>query len=177
MLTFVTGNLSKAEQLRLHLHSEVTHKKIDLDEIQSLSLEEVVKHKVMEAYRHIQGPVLVEDTSLVFEALGQLPGPLIKWFLQELDNEGLCALLTGFQSRKATAEVLFGYYDGKVLKTFRGKMQGIISEVPKGERGFGWDPIFIPEGYSKTWGEMTMDEQITTSMRKQALHELGKYLN
>ncbi len=177
MLTFVTGNPSKAEQLALHLDIEVTHKKLDLDEIQSVSLEEIVKHKVMEAYKHIQGPVLVEDTSLVFEALGKLPGPLIKWFLQELDNEGLCHLLSGFQSRKAIAEVLFGYYDGNVFSTFKGTMKGTISETPRGERGFGWDPIFIPEGYEKTWGEMNMDEQIATSMRRQALQELAVFLS
>ena len=176
MLTFVTGNPSKAEQLGLHLHMEVMHKKLDLDEIQSVSLEEIVKHKVMEAYKHIQGPVLVEDTSLVFEALGRLPGPLIKWFLQELDNEGLCNLLSGFESRKAIAEVLFGYYDGIIFKTFKGEIKGSIAETPRGERGFGWDPIFIPEGQEKTWGEMTMDEQIATSMRRQALQKLARFL-
>lgn len=176
MLTFVTGNPSKAEQLGLHLHIEVTHKKLELDEIQSLSLEEIVKHKVMEAYKHVQGPVLVEDTSLIFYALGRLPGPLIKWFLQELDSEGLCNMLSGFQSRKAIAEVLFGYYDGSLFTTFKGEIEGTIAEYPRGERGFGWDPIFIPEGYSKTWGEMTLEHQIATSMRRQALKKLEEFL-
>lgn len=176
MLTFVTGNPSKAEQLGLHLHIEVAHKKLDLHEIQSVSLEEIVEHKVMEAYKHIQGPVLVEDTSLIFEALGRLPGPLIKWFLQELDNDGLCHLLDGFASRKAIAEVLFGYYDGTVFTTFKGEIQGSIAEKPRGVRGFGWDPIFIPAGHTKTWGEMSMDEQIATSMRRLALGKLAEFL-
>ena len=175
-LTFITGNAAKAEQLARHLEYPVAHKKLDLAEIQSLDLIEVVEHKAKEAYKHIQGSVLVEDTSLTFRALGHLPGPLIKWFLTELDNEGLCKLLNGYDDRVAWAEVCFGFFDGEELKFFEGKMKGSISKSPKGERGFGWDPIFIPEGHAKTWGEMTPEEQKDTSMRRIALKKLEPFL-
>jgi len=171
-ITFITGNPAKAEQLGQHLRLPVTHQKLDLPEIQSLDLNEVVAHKVMEAAKHVTGPVLVEDTSLIFHALGRLPGPLIKWFLTELDNDGLAKLLDGYDNRQATATVLFGYYDGFSLETFEGTMNGKVALAPRGERGFGWDPIFIPEGHNKTWGEMTVEEQKATSMRRLALEKL-----
>lgn len=73
-LTFVTGNIAKYQQLRRHLKYLLLHQKLDLGEIQSLDLEEIIEHKAKEAYKQIKQPVLVEDTSLVFQALGKLPG-------------------------------------------------------------------------------------------------------
>jgi non-canonical purine NTP pyrophosphatase (RdgB/HAM1 family) len=175
-LTFITGNAAKAEQLGRHLDHPVAHQKLDLPEIQSLDLHEIIEHKTKEAYKQTGGVVLVEDTSLTFKALGRLPGPLIKWFLTELDNVGLCKLLGGYEDRSATAAVCFGLYDGKELKMFEGEAPGSIAPVPKGERGFGWDPVFIPEGHEKTWGEMDPEEQKETSMRRIALKKLEAYL-
>jgi len=108
--------------------------------------------------------------------LGKLPGPLIKWFLQELDVTGLCDLLKDDADRSAVANVTFGYYDGKELQIFEGEIKGSIAVIPRGKRGFGWDPIFIPEGYEKTWGEMSREEQDETSMRRIALQKLEIFL-
>jgi non-canonical purine NTP pyrophosphatase (RdgB/HAM1 family) len=175
-ITFITGNPTKAEQLSRHLNIPVAHKKLDLPEIQSLDPRQIVEHKAKEAYKQVYTPVLVEDTSLTFSALGKLPGPLIKWFLQELNNDGLCNLLQAEMDRSARASVLFGYYDGKNFEVFDGEILGSIANIPRGEKGFGWDPIFIPEGYTKTWGEMNMEEQDTTSMRRIALRKLENFL-
>ncbi len=175
-LTFITGNPGKAEQVGRYLKHPVAHKKVDLVEIQSLDLKEIVEQKAKEAYRHVKKPVLVEDTSLVFSALGKLPGPFIKWFSLELDNNGLCKLLGSSTKRDAVAEVCFGFYDGKVFKTFTGKIAGTIAKKPRGTGNFGWGSIFIPNGYTKTWGEMTLEEQSKTSMRKIALKKLEKFL-
>jgi len=175
-LIFITGNAAKAEQLGRHLDHPVAHKKLDLPEIQSLDLLEIIEHKTKEAYKQTGSPVLVEDTSLVFNALGRLPGPLIKWFLTELDNGGLCKILDGYEDRSCVAEVCFGLYDGKELKTFNGQTHGTVANSPRGERGFGWDPVFIPNGHEKTWGEMDTEEQEETSMRRVALKKLEAYL-
>lgn len=175
-LTYVTGNAAKAEQLGRHLNYPVRHKKLDIPEIQSLDLKEVAEHKARDAYRQVRGPVLVEDTSLVFHALNGLPGPLIKWFFTKLGNNGLCRLLDGYEDRSARAEVCFCFYDGKKLEIFVGEMNGTIADLPRGEQSFGWDPIFIPEGRAKTWGEMDIEEQKTTSMRRIVLKKLGEYL-
>jgi len=175
-ITFVTGNKSKAEQLAFHLSLPVEHRKLDLAEIQSLNLEEVVRDKAERAWNILKTPVLVEDTSLTFPALGKLPGPLIKWFLTELGNEGLTRLLDG-KDRSAQAEVMFGLHDGTECHIFTGSIQGSVAESPQGEIGFGWDPIFIPQGSDKTWAEMTLEEQSDTSMRRIALKKLQEFLS
>lgn len=175
-ITFITGNSDKIRWFRKFTSLPIEHKNLNLHEIQSLNIEEIVRHKVKGAYAVIKGPVLIEDTSLVFNALGKLPGPLIKWFLNELGNEGLCRLLDGFKDRSAEAIVLFALYDGKTYKTFEGKIDGVITDKPRGENGFGWDPIFLPKGFSKTWAKMSDEDIIKTSIRKRALEKLEKYL-
>ena len=72
-ITFITGNQKKVEYLRKYLGIPLEHRKIDLDEIQSLDLREIVEHKVKQVYESIRSPVLVEDVSLVFEDWGNLP--------------------------------------------------------------------------------------------------------
>ncbi len=176
-ITFITGNAAKAEQLGRHLNLPVSHQKIDLAEVQSLDVREIVEHKAKEAYKQVGKTVLVEDTSLTFSALGRLPGPLIKWFLTELDNAGLCKILDSYSSREAVAEVCFGLYGGKGGPRVEGKVRGPRAGKPRGEKGFGWDPVFIPEGHDKTWGEMDAEEQKETSMRRIALKKLESFIN
>ncbi len=176
-LTFITGNAAKAKYLSDYFHAPVEHMKLDLHEIQSLDLKEVVEDKARRAYAVAKSPVLVEDTSLIFNSLKKLPGPLIKWFLETLGNDGLCRLLDGVDDRSAFAEIEFAICDEQGVHTFRGSAEGTIAETPRGETGFGWDPIFIPKGYTKTWAEMTGDEKHATSMRKIALEKMSTFLN
>ena len=175
-LTFITGNLGKAEELQRGLSLHVDHIKIDLEEIQSLDLEEVVLHKTKEAYRKLKKPIITEDTALIFESFNRLPGPLIKWFLKDMKNEGLCNILDNFASRKATALSMFGYTDGVIFKTFAGEIEGKIATEPRGSNGFGWDAIFIPNGSAKTFAEMNQPEKDQFSMRGLALKKLKQYL-
>ena len=72
-ITFITGNQKKADYLAKYLGLEVLHEKVDLDELQSLDLREIVEHKVRQAYKKVGKPVIVEDVSLTFTALGRLP--------------------------------------------------------------------------------------------------------
>lgn len=176
MLTFITGNESKAKELSRHLSIQVDHKKIDLEEIQSLSLKEIVIHKAISAYAHIGTPVLIEDTSLTFHALGNLPGPLIKWFLQELDTQGLSDLVSQYSDHTASAEVLYAYYDGKDFYTFGNVVKGSISVSPRGSNGFGWDSIFIPNGHRLTWAEMSDEERAPIALRLPAVQALEDFL-
>ena len=175
-LTFITGNPAKAEQLDRHLNYPVDYKKLDVHEIQSLNLEEVATHKAQEAYKLLGSPVLVEDTSLVFNELGFLPGPLIKWFLESLGNDGMVKLLDGYEDRSAHAEVCFAYCDENGVQVFKGDIRGTIAKESRGAKGFGWDPIFIPEGCDITWGEMDIEQQKKTSMRRVALKKLQSFL-
>ena len=175
-ITYVTTNVYKLEELRFHTNISLVHRPLELPEIQSLDPIFVTKEKAKAAYAMIKSPVLVEDISVVFHAMGNLPGPLIKWFWTELGLEALCKMLNQFSDRSASAQVCFALYDGKVMKTFTGERKGTIATEPRGGASFGWNPIFIPEGQSKTWAEMTKEEQMKTSMRKIALDKLVKYL-
>lgn len=175
-LTFITGNPGKAKYLSDYFHIPVNHEKLDLDEIQSLDLREIVEDKAKRAYELIKSPVIVEDVSLVFSGMKKLPGPLIKWFLETLGNNGLIRLADSLDSREAVAEVQFAICDKNGVHTFAGSREGTISDSPKGEIGFGWDPIFIPKGYTKTWAEMSDDEKHATSMRKIALEKMAEFL-
>ena len=160
-ITFITGNQSKADYLAKYLGFPVTHVKLDLDEIQSLDLKKIVEHKVRQAYEEVQGPVLVEDVSLEFEALGGLPGPFIRFFVEEVPFETICSMIHG-KTRKATARCVFGYYDGQRMELFEGSLKGEIAEMPAGEKGFGWDRIFIPEGYTCTRAELSEEDDQKT---------------
>ena len=118
---YVTGNAQKVEYINKYLGSVLDHSALDIEEIQSLDLKTVVRHKMRSAYVKVGVPVLVEDTSLEFCALGRLPGTFIKWFSEELGPEGLCELLVG-KSRSAVARAMFGYFDGKEELYFAGMM-------------------------------------------------------
>ncbi len=175
-LTFITGNNAKFGQVAKLLDYQLKQIRLDLDEIQSLDNEKIIEHKAKQAYGIIKKTVLVEDTSLTFKALGRLPGPFIKWFQDQLGNIGLCKLVDGLKNREAAAEVVFGLYDGKNLKIFKNKVEGKIADKPKGKNYFGWNQIFIPKGYDKTFAQMAKEEFEQTSLRKPALKKLEEYL-
>lgn len=174
-ITFITGNQGKADYLAKYLNHPIAHKKVDLDEIQSLDLKEIVEHKVRQAFEIIKGPVIVEDVSLEFEALNGLPGPFIKFFVDNVPFKTICSMIDG-KSRKATAKCVFGYYDGENLELFEGKLGGKIAEAPSGENGYGWDKIFIPEGYKITRASMSEEDDRKTYLMIKPFKELKNFL-
>ncbi len=176
-IIFITSNKGKAKSLKNYLNLPIEHFKLDFPEIQSLSLHQIVIDKVKRAYSVVKKPVLVEDTSLVFNALSGLPGPFIKWFHESLGDAKLCKLLDGYEDRTAVAKVEFAFCNDKEIKIFDGKIEGEISKEPKGKSGFGWDSIFIPKGHKITWAEMSEDEKHKTSMRKIAFKKIKEYLD
>ena len=183
-LTFITGNQAKADYLAQWLGHDVPHQKIELDEIQSLDPRVVVEHKVRQAYQKVGKLVLVEDVSLSFNAFGgRLPGTLIKWFLEELGNEGILKLLAGFEDRTATASIIYGLYDGEQLHFFEGRQTGrITTELPTESRdgwhgSKSWNSTFIPDGADKTYAEMTDDELLPFSHRAKAIEKLRVFLD
>eukprot|EP00920_Eleutheroschizon_duboscqi_P009389 GHVT01021579.1.p2 GENE.GHVT01021579.1~~GHVT01021579.1.p2 ORF type:complete len:222 (-),score=54.82 GHVT01021579.1:899-1525(-) len=111
---------------------------VDVVEIQAADEEEVGRHKCKEAFEKLRRPVVVEDTSLAFNALKGLPGPFVKWFEQKLGNEGLKQLLAGFEDKTAYAVCTVCFCDGQgEPRSFVGRTKGTIV-APRGDRGFGW---------------------------------------
>jgi inosine triphosphate pyrophosphatase len=170
-LTFITGNLGKVEEATRYLEMPIDHISLDLHEIQSLDSKEIVEDKARRAFEEVRKPVLVEDVSFVFSGLGNLPGPLIKWFEKELGNEGLCRLVDG-KDRSCIASVTYGFHDGKTIHIVDGAMAGTIAEHPKGDNSFGWAPVFIPDGMDRTYAELSKEEQKPIAMRNKAFEKL-----
>ena len=169
-LYFITGNKGKLAEVQSIL-GNVEGLDIDLPEIQELDAHKIIQAKLEEAQRHQKGEFIVEDTSLYFEAMKGLPGPLIKWFMKTVGNDGLYKMVEAFGNFNAEAKTIIGCSDknGNV-EFFEGNIKGIIVS-PRGE-GFGWDPIFQPEGYNKTFGELSAEEKNSFSMRKIAIEKL-----
>ena len=175
-ITFITGNQNKADYLARYLGFPVKHIKLDLDEIQSLDLKEIVEHKVRQAYKKVKSPVIVEDVSLEFDALGGLPGPFIRFFIDKVPFEAICSMING-KTRSATAKCVFGYYDGETIQFFEGGLGGEIAEVPAGERGYGWDRIFIPEGYKVTRAQLNEADDQKTYLQIKPFAALKEFLS
>jgi non-canonical purine NTP pyrophosphatase (RdgB/HAM1 family) len=171
-IKFATGNKNKLQEARFILGVEIEQVTLELDEIQAVDVAEVISHKSKEAFQLAGEPVLVEDTALEFKALNGLPGALIKWFLEGIGNEGLVKIVDSFGERAATARTCVGLFDGTKLHVTEGSVSGRIAKTPKGENGFGWDKIFIPDGYTTTFAEMDADTKNSLSMRKIAFEKM-----
>ena len=159
-ITFVTGNPKKAANFSRHIGMDIPHQAAALDEIQTTDHQELVGHKVRQAYEQLKRPVLVEDVFFSFEAWGDLPGPFVKFF-ESAENglEKMCRMLDGFDIRSARATCLFGYYDGERLEFFEGHVNGTVPSYPRGDGGYGFDPIFEPDGFGgKTAAELSVDQ-------------------
>lgn len=160
--TFITGNQHKADYFSRQMGIDIPHQKVELDELQSTDLHVIVKLKLEQAYAAVGRPVLVEDVSLSFTALGNLPGPYIKWFVEYAGEEACCRMLDGFNDRSAVIRCTFGYYDGERMEFFDSELPGTISTEPRGKNGFGFDTFFINEGYTITRAEMSQEENERT---------------
>ena len=155
---------------------EVTAQKLDLPELQG-EPEAIAADKCRAAAALVGGPVMTEDTSLCFNALGGLPGPYIKWFLAALGPAGLPKLLAGFDDRSGYAQCIFAYCDGPGAepRVFVGRTEGEIVP-PRGATDFGWDPVFQPAGMAETYAEMDAAVKNGISHRYRALDKLRAFL-
>jgi len=173
-ISFVSSSAGKMKEALLFCPG-LTQLKIDLAEIQSLDAREVIEAKLVAAEKHGAGSVLVEDTSLTFSALGRLPGTLIKFFEQEMGNLGLAKLAAKLGDCNAGARTLLGFCDNKRQQHFfSGELAGTIV-FPRGV-GFGWDAIFQPSGYDKTFAELGVEEKGRISMRSRAFEGFKQHI-
>ena len=172
LLTFITSSANKLLEVERIIGRPLAREALELEEIQAIDLEPVVRHKAQQAYAQLCRPVLVEDTGLAFAAWNGLPGALIKWFLSALGTAGICRLLHEETNRAASATTLFAYCEGTDCRVFAGTVAGVIPESPRGTSGFGWDAIFQPLGSERTFAEMAPEEKDRFSMRRVALEQL-----
>jgi len=176
-LKFVTGNPNKLREAQEILGVKMEQGSADhLHEIQTNDIRQLVEHKVTEAWREFQCPVLVEDSGLIFTAWNGLPGALVKWFEKSVGCEGMLRMLESFENRQAEALCLAAVYDGKTMVVGEGRVPGTIAPAMRGSQGFGWDVIFIPDGETRTYAEMSPAEKNSHSHRRQAFESLKSQL-
>lgn len=179
-IVFVTGNEKKLEEviatLGLNFPRRLVNKKIDLPEYQG-EADFICREKCRAAYDIVQCPVIIEDTCLCFNALKGLPGPYVKWFLDKLGPDGLYKMLDGWEDKSAEALCTFAYSTGnpdEPVILFEGRTRGTIVR-PKGPLDFGWDPIFVPDGYTQTYAELSKSVKNQISHRHKALLKMKEY--
>jgi non-canonical purine NTP pyrophosphatase (RdgB/HAM1 family) len=176
-LVFVTSSLGKLREAEAVLGRRLRHHALELEELQSLDLETVVRHKAAAAHRQLGVPVLVEDTSLELAALGGFPGPLIRWLLATAGPAGICRIAGCFEDQRATVRCVCCATDGSRQVLGVGVVHGRIADAVRGERGFGWDGTFIPDdGDGRTYGEMEEPEKNAISHRRRAFEALREAL-
>lgn len=174
-LYFITGNENKLKEIREMMGFELEQLDVDLPEIQEIDSKKIIEEKLKQAAKHYDGKFIVEDTSLHIDGLNGLPGPLIKWFLSSLGLEGIYNITKNSGNMRARAKTMIGYYDGENMHFVEGSTEGEIIK-PRGRSSFGWDPLFLPDGCSKSYEEMTPEEKNEVSHRGKAIRKFRELL-
>jgi XTP/dITP diphosphohydrolase len=145
--------------------------KSSLREIQAESIKEIAALKVDEAYRQCNKPVIVEDAGLFVESLNGFPGPFSSYVFKTIGNSGILRLVK--TNRKAKFQSVVAYCDNKYgVVLFDAKVEGKISKNSKG-KGWGYDPIFVPNGQNKTYAMLSNKNEI--SHRYNALKKFSNW--
>lgn len=174
-LVVITSNENKLSEINQILGTNHKVSTLNVPEIQSLDLDEVISAKAKAAYQKIKKPVLVTDVSLEIDALGRLPGPFVKFFLKTLGAEKTVGLIKGKNTKTKVTDAI-AIYDGKNLKIFKGTVYGHLVTKSRGKHGFGFDFVFVPAGFNKTYSQMSPEEKNKISHRALALKRLKSYL-
>lgn len=171
----VSGNRGKIAEARRMVGPDLEAVELDLPEIQSLDLLEVLAAKGEEAWRRLGRPLVVEEAGLGLAALNGFPGPLVKWMLEAVGAEGLARTalkLGGIGGEGATARCALLYRDAQRTLIAEGITEGTLVLPPRGPHGFGWDPVFLPAGESRTFGELSGPDKDAVSHRGRAWRAL-----
>jgi len=190
-LNFLTGNsgkLAEAQTLFGPLGWEIQAFEVDGEvpdviEPQSDNLTTVALAKIAQAVEllasqnRLEESLLVEDSGLFIDALPEFPGVYSAHVLQSIGCEGILRLLDN--QRTAHFLTVAALWTGEAVEVFIGRCDGTISTEIKGEGGFGYDPIFIPDESEdgRTFAEMTHEEKSAYSHRGRALRALFDYLD
>jgi XTP/dITP diphosphohydrolase len=181
---FATGNINKYKEARSILRNygiAVGMLKLKGDEIQSDSLQEIAENSARYAFSRSGLPIFVEDAGLFIDALGGFPGPYAAYAYKTIHNGGIVKLLENVNDRGATFRSVISFCgEDNPCKpvSFMGESRGIITTAERraeGKSGFGFDPIFQPNGSSGTFAEMTIAEKNGYSHRANAIHKFAEW--
>lgn len=176
-VTFVSTNPGKFREVRAVLAESGVRarwKRRTLPEPQAARLEEVVARK-LDAVEDVDGYVLVEDSGLFVPSLAGFPGVYSAHFL-EIWRFGPLYELLRRRDRRAYFRTVAGLRHGRRRWTFVGEVHGRIAPKPAGRGGFGYDPIFVPDGWDRTFAEVPPAAKNAISHRARAIRKVGEFL-
>ena len=177
-INLVTSNLGKVKEFEAALGKEIkiNHIKKEYRELRSDTSEEIAKESAKRLAEEMKIPIVVEDSGLFIQALNDFPGTCSSYIHKRIGLRGILKLMKGVEDRACHYRSAIAYCGpGKEPISFFGEEKGAISEDIKGVYGFGHDPIFIPEGSKKTYGEMENCETIK-KFRRNAVLQLKEHL-
>lgn len=178
-LRFVTKNDGKFRELKALLSTgkiNLIRDGTPINEIQTEDIDLLVRSKVLEAYKQIRRPLIIDHTGLYFDLLKNFPGGLTDVFWERLKEKGFAEFIGKSRNPKVTAVTVIGYCDGRRIRIFKGSIRGAVADCPRGTQGFQWDNVFIPAGYSQTFAELGNKKKNEISMRRKAFDKLIKFL-
>ena len=175
-VTFVSSNQNKYRELQSILEAHgisVDFVRMGPVEIQADSLEEIAAEKARSAFAISPRPVIIEDDGLFVDDLNGFPGPYSSHAFKTIGNEGIMKLLAQSIHRSASFRSIIGFYDGKRLSIFEGRVAGRISNKIT-EGGWGYDPIFVPDGTNLTFAQLK-EKKNEYSHRKSAAEKFARW--
>ena len=163
-LYFASSNIHKfeeAQRILSNLGVKITLFKTTLEEIQSNSISKIAERKALDAYKKLQKPVIIEDDGIFIDSLNGFPGPYSSYVYDTIGNKGIIRLLENIETRDAKFVAIIAYCNGvDDIQLFESSIPGKISSVIE-KGGWGYDPIFIPDGESKTYANVTNKDQLS----------------
>jgi non-canonical purine NTP pyrophosphatase (RdgB/HAM1 family) len=165
---FVTSNPNKVREAERILGGPLDSVALELDELQAESVAAVALAKARSAFQQLGRPVIVEDAGFELVGLGGFPGPYIKYWERLGGLGSICRAADGLGARGARAVCALGVCADGRHEVVVGSVDGSVSVGPRGTNGFGWDAIFIPEGETRTFAEMSGAEKDALSHRRRA---------
>jgi XTP/dITP diphosphohydrolase len=181
-LVFVTGNKGKVKEASARLAPlgvEVDARDLRPREIQADTLEEVALDKLRDASAALGAQALMlDDGGLFVRALKDFPGVYSSYVLRTIGVPGVLKLMEGVEDRSAEFRCVVAFWrPGDEPRLFKGVCPGRLARAPRSDgHGFGFDPIFIPEGDARTFAEIPTDEKNRISHRGRALDQLVAHL-
>ena len=187
-LLFATSNKNKVLEIKKVLPKEFNIKSLDdigfYEEVpeNENTIEGNAIFKANYMYKKYNLNVFADDTGLEVDSLNGKPGVHSARYAgiskNSRDNiNKLLKKLKNKKNRKARFKTVIALILNSKIHTFEGVVEGIITKKPKGENGFGYDPVFIPRGYTKTFGELSLEEKNSISHRSLAMNKLIDFIS
>jgi XTP/dITP diphosphohydrolase len=159
---FASSNKNKYQEVKKILGKfgiKVGFFRCKLTEIQADSIKEIANQKVLDAFLKCKKPVIIEDDGLFINDLGGFPGPFSSYVSKTIGNKGILKLMKSKRNAKFQSIIVFCDKKKRPI-FFEANVNGKITKNLRG-RGWGYDPIFVPFGKSKTYAELSEKNEIS----------------